>query len=793
MSTQADLTVQLQRLADAEEETVSTSDIETAIITRDQPTSPQSQDLVPGQWLGHYRVDARIGQGGGGTVYKAHDSALERSVAIKRIHQQLCTEDWDHLKREATALMRLQHPNIATFFDLEERDNVAWLAMEFVDGVPLSEHLYQHGRLNLTELLKLAEGVLCALGHAHSAGVVHADIKPENIMLTADGRIKVLDFGIARLVHDMDLPDDQQFTRHDTISGSPGFMSPEQLRAAKLDARSDLFAVAAVLFQAATGEPAFGGSSAADRIHSVFSHRPGDIVRRLPGALGELLDSALDPNPSKRPANAAEMLYALRQLAAGEDQDELSRSLLLLPAEASSDAADLAWLGRALNNALRPMLEQTGRFKLVPDAQATELATTGDNAIALGQKLAAQRVVHGKLDRHGDEVELTIHISDVPTARTLAERKVSTPLDQVFSLQGELANWAAEQLAVNNQADQQAPRWDAVALCAKAETAFARGGKDGLREAAEYYSQALASQSDSIDALSGLTGVYAMRYAFTSDPADIARARELAERALSLDPDAHAARQWLVYILMRQYRPDEAMRETDIIMQRSSDPHMACYFAACCLAAEARYEDALRYYQTSLRFNTSRSWTWFGAGNCHARLNRHESARWCLQRAIDAEASGSHFNTAGCGAFLAELLRNEGQLEQAWETAKQALNRVESSDFIYRDSFRTLALITLGHIALDRNQRQTAETAFHQAELGIRGRPRALGAGHLLTQALAGKAAASNDPALLKLAKATLGDEANWNFDWLWGCHQDDSQQAIDQASQYLRSNSQVE
>ena len=793
MSSQTDLTVQLQRLADAEGTDPSAADIETAIITRSPPNIAKSNDLVPGQWLGHYRIDARIGRGGGGTVYKAHDSALERSVAIKRIHQQLCIEDWDYLKREATALMRLQHPNIATFYDLEERDHAAWLAMEFIDGLPLSTHLHQRGRLNSAELYRLAEGVLGALGHAHSAGVIHADIKPENIMLTADGRVKVLDFGIARLVHDRDLPDDQQFTRHDTISGSPGFMAPEQLRAKKLDARSDLFSLAAVLFQAATGKAAFAGSSAADRIHAVFNHRRGDIERQLPGALGALLDAALDPDPGKRPATAADMLYRLRQLADGESADDTARSLLLLPAEAGIDATDLAWLGRALNNALRPMLEKTGRFQLVPDARAAELYGTETDPIALAQKLAAQRVVHGKLDRHGDEVELTIHISDAPTARTLANRKVTKPLEQLFSLQGELADWVAAQLAVNSQADQKTPGWDAVALCAKAETAFARGGKDGLREAGEYYGQALSSQADSIDALSGLSGVHAMRYTFTSDPADIARARELAEQALSIEPDAHAARQWLVYILMRQHRPDEAMRETDIIMQRSSDPHMACYFAACCLAAEARYEDALRYYQTSLRINGNRSWTWFGAGNCHARLNRHESARWCLQRAIDAETSGSHFTTAGCGTFLAELLRSEGKLEQAWEVAKQALNRVESSDFIYRDSFRTLTLITLGRIALDRGQRHTAETAFHQAELGIRGRTRALGAGHLLTQALAGKAAASNDPALLALAKTTLGDKSSWNFDWLWGCHQDDSQQAIDQASQYLRSNSQVE
>lgn len=782
--TSDELTVTLQRLADAEGEAPTLAEAATTVATAGSSRPAKRQQLGPGEQLAHYRIEAELGEGGMGKVYRAHDTALEREVAVKLIHQQLCAGDWDYLKREATAVMRLQHPNIATFFDLGEREDAAWLVMEFVAGQSLSEHLKDHRILDQDALLRLADGLLCGLGHAHTAGVIHADIKPANIMLSADGEVKLLDFGIARLVHDIGLPDDHQYTRTDTISGSPGFMPPEQLRARDMDARSDLFAVAAVLFQAASGEPAFPGASAAERINAVLSHQPGAMARRLPGPLGELLDQAMHPQRDQRPSSAAEFLYALRQQLDSQTQAQPPRALLVLAPQASAAASDLDWLGRALCNVLRPMLEQTGRFDLVPEARIGE--ATGASALELAQQLAARWVVHGRLDRQGDAVELSICISDVATAQLIAERQVSTPLEQLFSLQGELAAWVAEQLSISALPATQAPVWSAVELCARGEAAFARGGKDGLSEAGNFFRQALQKQPQTTAALAGLAGVHAMRYTFTSDASDIDQARSLAEQALAIDADAHAARQWLIYALMRQRQPDQAMQQAEIIMQRSSDPHMACYFAACCLAADARYEQALRFYQASLRDNASRSWTWFGAGNCHARLGHTDSALWCLQRAVDAEPSASHFTTAGCGAFLAEFLRQQGELDSAWQAGKQALQRVEASDFIYRDSFRALALIALGRIALDRGLMETAEAAFHQAEMGIRGRPRALGAGHLLVQAMAGKAAVRGDRHLLEQASNILQRDDNWNFDWLWGCHHDDSQKALNEAQERL-------
>ena len=784
MSESDDLTLVLQQLADAEAPCM--SDQVTPVAKAPAAAPPRSSVLQPGAQFDHYRIEAELGRGGMGVVYRARDSALERTVAIKLIHQQFCQGDWDYLRRETTAVMRLQHPNIATFHDVGEHAQFAWLVMECVEGESLLDRLKRDGCLNEDRLLQLAEGLLSALGHAHAAGVLHADIKPANIMLDRDGRVKLLDFGIARLMHDIGLPDDRQYTRTGTISGSPGFMAPEQLRAEDMDLRSDLFAVGTVLFQAATGEPAFRGNSAAERIAAVLSHRDGDLSRRLPGPLGQVLDKATHPQRDQRHASAAELLFDLRRaLDQAGDAQAPGRVLLLAP-QPPVAAPELAWLGRALSNALRAMLESSPQLELIAEGQVAEVATGDAAPIEIGRRLAARWAVHGSMHPLDQTVRLDMEISDVSTERCVARRSLSSPLEQLFSLQAELAQWVAEQLAVQARPERVSPQWDELELCARGEAAFGRGGKDGLAEAGHYFELALASHPESTAALAGLAGVHAMTYTFTSDSAELDKAKNYCAQALELDPGLHPARVGLIYALLRQHQPDEAMAQAEIVMQQASDSHMACYFAACCLAAEARYAEALRYFQASLRDDSSRSWTWLGAGNCHARLGNPESAQWCLQRAVDAEPTGHHFTTAGCGAYLAEFLRRQGHLSQAWKAGQQALRRVEASDFIYRDTFRAYALIALGRIALQRGQKQASTAAFNQAELGIRGRPRALGAGHLLVQAIAGRAAAEQKIELLEQAQRILEQGTDWNFEWAWGCHREDSLEAIEDTRRLL-------
>jgi serine/threonine protein kinase len=254
---------------------------------------------VTGQILSHFRIESILGSGGMGTVYRARDLALGRTVALKILPSTLDPSLRSRWLREAAASARLQHPGIATFYEAGEDGGSVFIAMELVDGETLRSRLAR-GPLTVEETLDLATRLLEALGHAHVAGILHRDLKPENVMMLPTGASKLLDFGLARQI----APDDAPQSRMDTlltapgvILGTPGYMAPEQLCGDPVDERADLFSLAALLYEAVTGRPAFPGSNPTERLAVTLSRDPAPLPH--PG-LWSVLSRALDRDPARR-------------------------------------------------------------------------------------------------------------------------------------------------------------------------------------------------------------------------------------------------------------------------------------------------------------------------------------------------------------------------------------------------------------------------------------------------------------------------------------------------------------
>src|SRR6202050_3686747 len=219
-----------------------------------------------GQTISHYRILEQLGAGGMGVVYKAHDSRLDRALALKLLPEKLAQQPQalERFRREARAASALNHPGICTIYDIGEEDGRAFIAMEFIDGETLRAHI--HGQaLGLEETLKLGIEIAEALDAAHTEGIIHRDIKPANIFVTKRGQVKVLDFGLAKLVPKGVAVTDSGDEASDStsiagiISGTPSYMSPEQVRGDSLDARTDIFSLGLVLHEIATGRQAAGG------------------------------------------------------------------------------------------------------------------------------------------------------------------------------------------------------------------------------------------------------------------------------------------------------------------------------------------------------------------------------------------------------------------------------------------------------------------------------------------------------------------------------------------------------
>jgi eukaryotic-like serine/threonine-protein kinase len=302
-----------------------------------------------GKLIGHYRIESLIGVGGMGEVYLARDERLGRKAALKLLPQSLTTDETqlDRFKNEARTASALNHPNILTVYEIGAEGNVHFIATEFIEGITLRVALAS-GRMSAHGALEIAVQVASALAAAHDAGVVHRDIKPENIMLRPDGYVKVLDFGIAKLTEQRRMSDDHRVettallqTRPGLVLGTAHYMSPEQARGRKVDARSDIWSLGVVLYEIVTGSPPFRGETPSDCIAAILRAEPAplsSISPDVPAKLESILQKALRKNTAERYQTIKEMLAELRSLKA---KLETESSLSQTKARADSNVSEI--------------------------------------------------------------------------------------------------------------------------------------------------------------------------------------------------------------------------------------------------------------------------------------------------------------------------------------------------------------------------------------------------------------------------------------------------------------------
>jgi Tol biopolymer transport system component len=281
--------------------------------------------LGPGVRLGAYEIVEAIGTGGMGEVYRARDARLEREVAIKVLPARLSDDPGAlaRFEREAKAVAALSHPGILAIFDFGTADGVAYAVTELLDGETLRDRL-AHGPLAVRKAVEYAIQIAEGLGAAHEKGIVHRDLKPENLFLTNDGRVKILDFGLARQTivaqpEDTSSPTLSRHTEPGTVLGTVGYMSPEQVRGLPADQRSDVFSFGAVLYEMLSGRRAFKGDSSAETMHAILKDDPPDLLdtnRNLPPGLERIVRHCLEKRPEQRFHSAHDVAFDLQAVSA---------------------------------------------------------------------------------------------------------------------------------------------------------------------------------------------------------------------------------------------------------------------------------------------------------------------------------------------------------------------------------------------------------------------------------------------------------------------------------------------
>jgi serine/threonine protein kinase/Tfp pilus assembly protein PilF len=730
-----------------------------------------------GTTISHYLLEKRLGAGGMGEVYLARDTALGRPAALKLLPRDLEAALRPRLLREGEASARLQHPAIATFYEAGETDGVAFLAMEYVEGRTLRDRLLE-GPMPFGQAVNVAACLLEALGHAHAAGILHRDIKPENVMLTPQGSAKLLDFGIAKLfvAADSEEATGTALTGAGEVLGTIGYMSPEQLKGLPLDSRSDLFSLGAVFYEALCGARAFPGRTAGERMAAILTRDPAPLPGTdTPPDLRALLARALARDPSRRYQTAAAFLSDLRRAAAGEFIASLPDTLAVMDFENLSRNPEDDWIGSGVAESVAAELSRVPGLSVVAREKALKvrkaLADSAD-ALDLGHALGCRWVLSGSYQRMGPALRMTSRLSEVATGRVVSSEKLDGRLDEIFQMQDRLASSAAAVLdhALPAAAPSPVRNLDAYEAYARGSRLFHQLEKGTFDQARELFEQAIAADAVLAPALAGLSAVHAMRFTFTTDPAELEKSVGYARRAIAGDERLGEPHIWLGYSLWRQGTAAEAFAEESRAMELAPENPFGFYFAGCIRLSEAKAAEAVPLLQRAVETDEQHGWSWLALGLAHMLVGAYSDSRWSLEKAVATERKHQQSPTAGVSGYLGECLRRAGDPASARAACLEGLEAVERSDHMYRDSFRANCLCALGRAALDQGDTAAARAAFSQAIAHLRGRPKALAGGHLLVQALAGLSRSGAGSPPLEEAIRLFEKRQEFNFCWLFGC-----------------------
>jgi serine/threonine-protein kinase len=411
-----------------------------------------------GTTLSHYRILEPIGAGGMGEVYRAHDLHLDRDVAVKVILRGSFADATarERFRREAHVLSRLSHPGVATIFDFDTQDDVDFLVMEYVPGGTLQSRL-ERAPLELGELTRIGAEIGDALEDAHRRGILHRDLKPGNVVLTASGTPKILDFGLAGLLNQAHTATD--LTSPGTILGSLPYMSPEQLRGDPDDSRTDVYAFGAVLYEMATGRRPFEKDRPEALMFEILHNAPRPLRAHrpeIPAELERLIESCLSKEPALRPVSAAEVSQGLRRIGdeirrgiTPEPAPGIIRALAVLPLDNVSRDPAQEYFADGMTEALISDLAQLKALRVISRTSAMKYKGSQRALPEIARELNVDAILEGSALLVGKRVRVTVRLVSARTDDTIWTDRYDGDLEDVLDLQNHVAGTVAKEIEVH--------------------------------------------------------------------------------------------------------------------------------------------------------------------------------------------------------------------------------------------------------------------------------------------------------------------------------------------------------
>lgn len=606
--------------------------------------------------ISHYRILRKLGSGGMGEVYLAEDAHLHRPVALKILPAEF-TRDADRLRRflqEAHAESAIRHPNVAHIYDVGEEAGLHFIAMEYVEGQPLQEKITP-GPLPLGEILDLSLQLADALDEAHAQGVIHRDLKPSNIMVDARGRVKVLDFGLAKVRRGGAISDSstQLKTGPGVVLGTVQYMSPEQALGREVDPRSDLFSLGSVMYEMATGKAPFSGSTTTETINQIVHSQPQAIGRlnySIPGELERIIRKCLEKDPEWRYQSARELLVDLRKLRRDSDPEvvrpvavPLRRPRRLVWAAAAGALAILAvalvslrfggsevaataaidsvavlpfanvsgdpeteYLGDGITESLINTLSRLPQLRVIPRGSVFQFKGKDVTAIEAAKQLGVAAVLTGRVRQDADTINIQTELVNVRDNAQLWGEQYNRKLADLFALQEEITKDIAEQLRPRLSGEEQRRLSKRETASSRAYELYLKGRylwnqrtSDSIRKSVEYFQQAIAEDPGYALAYAGLADAYSVfpQYAGVPFREYGAKAKAAAQKALELDDSLAEAHATIALVHMDSLEWADAEREFRRAIELDPDYPTARHWYSLFLREQGRFSEALEQIQ----------------------------------------------------------------------------------------------------------------------------------------------------------------------------------------------------
>lgn len=604
---------------------------------------------LSGSTIGFYEIVEHIGSGGMGEVYRATDTRLNRRVALKFLTDSL--ENNKDAKRqlikEAQAVAMLEHPNICAVHGIEQVGELQFIAMQYIDGRTLGEYIAEEDR-SLDESESITRQILTAVAYAHSHGVIHRDLKPGNIMLTNDGKVKILDFGLAKVLPQQGLiggnstSDVSRFSQNGSIIGTVAYMSPEQLRGEKLDYRSDIFSVGIVLYEMLSGRNPFKRDSHAETIAAILSSEPvrlTDTAKDLPRSLAAIVERCLAKDRNERFQSAAELIVELDQARPDTGGDLVSqkrrrllavaailsvllfvtvwfgmpfwagtptqRTLAVMPL--SFDSAEKEYLADGLSQSLRDKLTSLSSLKVKSEYFVTRFKGKQFDSQTVGKELGVDAVYSGEIVSRETSLILISKLVRVSDGLVLDTDEQPIDENKLIELQEAVATRIAGKVKsglsdddLTKLAKKETDNPEAKLLYFRGRYAFERQQGDDLMNAALSFQRAVDLDSTYAKAWTGLADTFALmgvpghkRGSWTPEEM-IRNAKYAALQANELDPDSAEPKVSLAMIKLRfDWDWDEAERNFNEAIRRKPDLPSAHLGLSNLLIIKGRFAESL--------------------------------------------------------------------------------------------------------------------------------------------------------------------------------------------------------